>query len=143
MSESGNHERDVSNERPRKKMPPADQATDRLALLMEVQETILKHTNHMLKVLMEREDSQQIWERKECKLIRERIEMIKCQPYKYHFLYGDHCPEFSDATKSPSSDSKSLALADKFIQSIANFQDVQDRPVLQIVSIKMDFEQST
>jgi len=143
MSESSNLQKDVNNERPRKKKPPADQATGRLALLMEAQETILKHTNHMLKVLMEREDSQQIWERKECKLIRERIEMIKCQPIKYHLLSGDQCPEFCDANMSASSHSTSLTLTNKFIQSIANFQDVEDRPVLQIVSIKMDFEQST
>jgi hypothetical protein len=51
MSESSNQERDVSNEQPWKTKPPADQATDGLALLMEVQETILKHTKHMLKVL--------------------------------------------------------------------------------------------
>jgi hypothetical protein len=64
-TESIRQHMDAVKERPRKKKPPADQAMDRLALQMGVQETILKHTNHMLKVLTEREDSRQIWERKE------------------------------------------------------------------------------
>ncbi|KAL3777231.1 hypothetical protein HJC23_007131 [Cyclotella cryptica] len=143
MSELSNKDRDASNERPRKKKLPADQATDQLELLMGVQETILKHSDHMLKVLTKREDSQQIWERKECKLIRKRIEMIKCQPFKYHLLSGNHSPVVRDDTSTSLLHAKTFALTDKFIQSIANFQDVQDQPVLQIVSIKMDFEQST
>ncbi len=97
----------------------------------------------MLKVLTEREDSQQIWERKECKLIREKIEMIKCQPSKYHLLSGDNSPVVREDNSTSLLPSKHPALTDNFIKSIANFEEVPDQPVLQIVSVKMDFEQST
>ena len=110
---------------------------------LDSQSVSLEHCIHVLKSLTEREQGPTFWERSEFKQVRECLAVINSQPDKFSPLMRDKVP--GSSTSSLQKNEKIPALTINYISSIAEFKELDDSelPILQVVSSKMDFEESS
>jgi hypothetical protein len=103
----------------------------------------IDHCQHVLNVLTQKPD---FWGHKEYKRIRECISYFKAHPEMCPSVPGDMLP---DAPSDIDNDSRctptSPTLTTKYVSSLASYQslDINLKPIFQVISIKMDFEESS